>query len=229
MTFSKEWDKCFIENTHMSVWPWSDVVGLVNRHCKSLILKPNGVNILELGCGAGANIDFFKKIGFNYYSVEGSPTIVNQLHKRFPDLTKQIICGDFTEKIPFDMKFDLILDRSAITHNNLKSIKQTLKMVKNHLKTNSFFIGIDWFSTNHSEAKNGSQTDDEFTRSNFFNGPFVGVGKVHFSDLSHICDLLSDFKINYLEEKIINKFKTFDLEYKQDKNQNFASWNFIAR
>ena len=127
------------------------------------------------------------------------------------------------------MKFDLILDRSAITHNNLKSIKQTLKMVKNHLKNNSFFIGIDWFSTNHAEARNGSQIDDEFTRSNYSEGPFVGVGKVHFSNLSHIRDLLSDFKINYLEEKIIQKFDTYDSQYKQDKNKNFASWNFIAR
>ena len=122
MSFSNEWDKTFIKKTHMSVWPWSDVVGLVNKNCKNLISQSENVSVLELGCGAGANIPFFKKLGFNYYAIEGSPTIVKHLHKRFPELSDQIICGDFTDEIPFNIQFDLILDRSAVTHNNLQSI-----------------------------------------------------------------------------------------------------------
>jgi len=32
MTFSAEWDQRYIENTHLAVWPWSDLVTLV-RTC----------------------------------------------------------------------------------------------------------------------------------------------------------------------------------------------------
>ena len=229
MSFSNEWDETFIKKMHMSVWPWSDVVGLVNRNCKNLISKLDDVRVLELGCGAGANIPFFRKLGFNYYAIEGSPTIVKHLHKSFPELTNQIICGDFTVKIPFDKQFDLILDRSAVTHNNLKSIKRTLTMIRKHLKKNAPFIGIDWFSKNHSESSNGSLVDDNFTRTNYSDGPFLGIGKVHFSDLSHIRELLSDFKINYLEEKITQEFHPSTIEYDPKVNNQFASWNFIVR
>ena len=55
MSFSQEWEQRYAENTHMSIWPWSDVVSLVHRHCKPLI-SAGGGECLELGCGAGAPI-----------------------------------------------------------------------------------------------------------------------------------------------------------------------------
>lgn len=222
MTFSNEWEKSFSKNTHMSIWPWSDVVSLVNQNCKSIILNPDEANVLELGCGAGANIPFFKKLGVNYYAIEGSPTIVKKLHKRFPEMSKQIICGDFTVAHPFDIHFDLILDRAAITHNNLKSITKTIDIVANSLKNNGLFIGVDWFSKNHSDMHKGHQIDDQYTRTNFMEGPFFDIGKVHFSDLSHIKSLLSQFVIEHIEEKLTKHYGSMHMK-------QFASWNFVAR
>ncbi len=222
MTFSNEWEKSFSKNTHMSLWPWSDVVSLVNQNCKSIILNPEETNVLELGCGAGANIPFFKKLGVKYYAIEGSPTIVKKLHKRFPEMKKQIICGDFTIAHPFDIHFDLILDRAAITHNNLKSIIKTIDIVANSLKNKGLFIGVDWFSKNHSDMNKGHQIDDQYTRTNFKEGPFFDIGKVHFSDLSHIKHLLSQFAIEHIEEKLTK-------HYGSKHMKQFASWNFVAR
>ena len=34
------------------------------------------------------------------------------------------------------------------------------------------YIGIDWFSTKHSEYKNGVKTNDPFTKNNFKTGQF---------------------------------------------------------
>ena len=52
MSFSNEWENRYKAKTHLSIWPWSDLVSLVMRH------KPIKENfkVLELGCGAGANI-----------------------------------------------------------------------------------------------------------------------------------------------------------------------------
>ena len=37
MGFSSEWEQRYAESTHLSVWPWSDIVSLVHRHCKPII------------------------------------------------------------------------------------------------------------------------------------------------------------------------------------------------
>ena len=93
--FSKEWDKRYKENTHMSIWPWSDLVSFV----MSNLPQKENFNVLELGCGAGANIPFFKSIGANYYAIEGSASIVENLHNKYPQFKDNIIVGDFTKDI----------------------------------------------------------------------------------------------------------------------------------
>ena len=43
MSFSTEWEERYSANTHLSVWPWSDIVSLVHRHCKPVIDAGGGV------------------------------------------------------------------------------------------------------------------------------------------------------------------------------------------
>jgi len=42
--------------------------------------------VLELSCGAGANIPFFLGQGFKYYGIDGSDTIINKLKESFPKI-----------------------------------------------------------------------------------------------------------------------------------------------
>ena len=42
MSFSKEWEHSYASGTHLSIWPWSDVVSLVHRYCGSLIAQGGG-------------------------------------------------------------------------------------------------------------------------------------------------------------------------------------------
>lgn len=220
MTFSEEWEKCFKENTHISIWPWSDLVSYVMRYA-----RPTGENfrVLELGCGAGANIPFFISLGVDYYAIEGSSTIVELLKKKFPSSATNIVQGDFTLEIPFDRTFDLIVDRSAITHNTTQGIKNCLNNVYKKLKKNGKYIGIDWFSTNHSDFLNGHVTDDDkFTRTGYENGMFEKVGRVHFSDKNHLLELFSEFNILHLEHKTIKS------EIPESSYQA-AWWNLVAQ
>ena len=86
MGFSRQWDDKYQDNTHLSIWPWTDLVSLVMRN------KPQKRNfkVLELGCGAGANIPLFVSLEADYFTVEGSKTIVDKLHQRFPHLKDEI-------------------------------------------------------------------------------------------------------------------------------------------
>ena len=159
MGFDAAWEKSYANNTHLSVWPWSDIVSLVNRHCKSLITKGGG-RVLELGCGAGANIPFFQALGMDYYAVEGSPTIVKQLQERYTDLADKIHVGDFTQGQPFPYDFDIVIDRGSLTCNTTKAIRLALQIAFDSLKPGSIFIGTDWFSTNHTDFNAGERFED---------------------------------------------------------------------
>ena len=161
----------------MSIWPWSDLVSMVMRYA-----RPSGPSyrIVELGCGAGANVPFFLSLQAEYYAVEGSPYMVARLKERYPEIADRFVAGDFTAGIPFAGAFDLVVDRSAVTHDSTKAIQQ-------------------------SEMGYGEIADDEHTRTNFQKGQFAHVGKVHFSDEEHLRFLLADFNVEVMEHKIIDR------------------------
>jgi SAM-dependent methyltransferase len=220
MGFSSEWDQRYSQNTHLSVWPWSDVVSLVHRHCAPIIAA--GGRVLELGCGAGANIPLFLALGMEYYAIEGSAAIVERVRQRYPQIADHIRQGDFTRSLPFDQAFDLVLDRASLTHNNLLSIRSGIDLMAKLLCRGGLFIGCDWFSIAHDDFRNGEAVDDEFTRTNHASGSFTGVGRVHFSDEAHLRNLFSTFDILYLEEKLSRRHEPPD-------GHQFAAWNIVAR
>lgn len=218
MGFSNEWDKIYTNNQQLVSWPWSDLISYVKRY----IPVQEKFNILELGCGAGANIPFFDSLNVNYYGIEGSENIVGKLKDKFPKYSENIIASDFTKNLISDLKFDLIFDRASVTHNTTDSIKNCLKLVDESLISGGYYIGIDWFSKSHSDFNLGESVD-EYTKTNIENGQFNNVGNVHFSDQKHIEDLFKGFEFIKLEEKVITDYTTLN------DNHVFASWNFIVK
>lgn len=196
MSFSAEWERIYRDNGQLSVWPWSDLVSYVYRYARP---TGPGFRVLELGCGAGANIPLFRSFGAAYHAIEGSPTIVARLRERFPEYAATLASGDFTEPFPFEGGFDLIVDRAALTHNSTEAIRRCLDEVHSRLKPGGVFIGIDWFSTEHSDMPLGQPDADAYTRSRFPSGQFAGIGRAHFSDRAHLEDLFRRFEIIALE------------------------------
>ena len=83
------------------------------------------------------------------------------------------------------------------------------------------YIGLDWFSTLNPEYNHGEHDQDVFTRTNYTNGQFANVGRVHFSDESHLLDLFNKFKILLLQHSI--------RETKIPKNSKItAVWNLVV-
>jgi SAM-dependent methyltransferase len=218
MGFSQEWDKCYVDNTQLSVWPWSDLVSYFHRYAKPFSSE---TRVLEIGFGAGANIPFFKALGVNYSGIEGSQAIYSKVREHFPELSDKLYLSDFLS-FEFPEKYDVVIDRAAMTHNSTKAIRKGLKHLSNTLQSGGKYIGIDWFSSCHSDYLLGDVID-EFTRSNMLKGQFVGVGNVHFSTKKHILELFSEagFQVTRLEHKKI-------ASEIPNTGHLFASWNLVA-
>ena len=220
--FSSEGNGIYKDGMKLTSWPWSDLVSLLYSHCKDSI-RSNGV-VLELGCGAGPNIPFIQSLGMEYYGIDGSTEVVDILRDKFPNLKGKAVVGDFTDiECCIDLPSpDIIIDRAAVTHNNLSAIKHTLENSFNLLKSGGYFIGINWFSTKHSDYKIGREGADIYTRTDIEKGQFYNIGNVHFSNESHMRYLFSNFEIIHLSEKVINN-------YEPKNNHQFASWNIVAK
>ena len=220
MGFSKEWEEQYSSNHQMSIWPWSDLVSYIYRYTN--VAKHPNVKVLELGCGAGANIRLFQALGADYYAMDGSPTIIKMLKDKYPMYAKNLVIGDFTIEIPFDEKFDVILDRASLTTNNTTDIKRAISLIETHLSSGGQFIGIDWYSKKHVDFALGDiVAGDEYTKfMGDVDGQFAGLGNVHFSDEAHLRELFANFDIKVLEEKVVNTLLPV--------KHRFASWNFVA-
>ena len=221
MVFSKEWDKQYKSNQHMSVWPWTDLVALVMRYCKPQMGENR--KVLELGCGAGANIPFFLNLEVDYFGVDGSRTVIQMLHEKYPKLRKNLLECDFTQNIPFQEKFDLVIDRAGLTCNSTGDIIKTIEQVKQIMPNGGRLVGVDWYSTMHTEYEWGDPIDDGYTR--IFTDDrceFKNVGKAHFFSKEHLLDILCDFEIIHLNHKTYTHYFT-----KPDGYQS-CSWDFVA-
>jgi len=220
MPFSEEWDAAYAARTHLSIWPWSDLVSLVYRYCGEWVASH--AKVLELGCGAGANIPLFVHLGLDYHAVEGSPTIVESLRQRYPQLAPKIAVGDFTREQPHGSGFGLVVDRASLTHNDTESIRRGLALAGDALAPGGVFIGVDWFSTRHSDYRRGLEQGDAFTRGGYRQGQFAGVGSVHFSDEAHLRELFAGWELVLLEESEVRRAEPAD-------GHVFSSWKLVAR
>jgi SAM-dependent methyltransferase len=221
VVFSTQWEQIHRQGEQNSVWPWSDLVSYVMRYARP---DRRPYRLLELGFGAGANIPFFLDIGAEYSGIEGSAAAVERVRKRFASADNLSVArGDFTETIPFAGPFDLIVDRSSLTHNGTAAIRACLRQLRDLTRSGGKFIGIDWFSTANTEFRSGRELEDRYTRGEFRAGQFCGVGTVHFSDEAHLRDLLvrAGFEIQLMEHKQL------DTVFPATSGR-MAWWNFVA-
>jgi ubiquinone/menaquinone biosynthesis C-methylase UbiE len=110
------WEEIFANGQHLNRWPFDVVVAFVFRHRPA---KPRSETaILEVGFGTGNNLWFAAAEGFEVAGVEGSPTAAEYARHRFADagLEGRLCVGDF-RRLPFeDERFDLAIDRAALSY-----------------------------------------------------------------------------------------------------------------
>lgn len=220
---AREWEETYSTGRHINSWPWSDLISLYFHFCKLLELKDASPKVLELGMGTGNNYLFWRSLQADYFGIDSSPSAIAICIEKFPELHNRLQTGDFSLLEAGSEEFDIICDRASVTHCRNIELENVISKSFKSLKKGGLYLGVDWFSKNHTDFNSPSSHIDPNTRSDFLTGQFAGIGQVHFSDRADMFDTFKDFEILDLTEKIVTK------HYPNQNNQIFASWNIVAR
>ncbi|WP_417835082.1 class I SAM-dependent methyltransferase [Thalassospira xiamenensis] len=219
MSFSPEWEHLYASGAHHSVWPWSELISLIMRHARPHQSEAP-VQVLEIGCGVGANIPLVQWFGGVFHGVDNSASALASIRQRYGDKI-ELAQADFCEDIPFIGPFDIVIDRASLTHNFTSGIELSLDMVEKRLAPGGVYVGVHWFSTDCDDFKLGEPTEDPHVRKGYSRGDFAGVGQVHFADQACMEHLFSNFSIEVLDHVISEAVKP--------ERQRLGWWNIVAK
>lgn len=219
MSFSPEWEDLYATGAHHSVWPWSELISLIMRHARPH-QRETPAQVLEVGCGVGANIPLVQWFGGVFHGVDNSASALESIRKRYGEKV-QLAKADFCEDIPFVGPFDIIIDRASLTHNHTAGIRRSLGMLEKCLAPGGVYVGVHWFSTDCDDFNRGEPTEDPYVRKGYTSGDFADVGQVHFSDQARLELLFSQFSIEVMDHVIS--------ETKKPNPQRLGWWNIVAR
>ncbi|MFH0771191.1 MAG: class I SAM-dependent methyltransferase [Candidatus Omnitrophota bacterium] len=218
--------KVYARGKQINKYTWGEVYYYTNRYLLPQLDLRKRVNILELGSGTGNNLSYFAGLGFNVYGIEASETacsIAREILAKFENVESRVICGDFCEeRLPFeDNFFDLALDRGSLTHNLSPRIKNALSESRRMLKPQGLLFSIHFFSERDSRFGRGTEVE-KGTFKDIGGHTFEDVPQVHFSNLEQIREFYADFKLEFVEERLVKRFYPYE-------NEEAASFDIIAR
>jgi ubiquinone/menaquinone biosynthesis C-methylase UbiE len=188
-----DWEKdIYTKGRQINKWPFSELVSTVMRATAGQVRS--GIAVLELGCGTGNNIWFLASEGFDTYGIDMSKTAIDYAKKRIGQLgfNAELKVGDIS-KLPWpDSKFDIVIDRGALTQNSHDSIKKILEEVHRVLKREGMIISSTLIGLNHPDRIFGEEVFYH-TFDNFSRGYFKNVGLTSFFDADDIKSLFANF------------------------------------
>ena len=119
MNNSKSWRNIYDTSEYGNRYPSSYFVSLFYTRIKDLLLNDNEViddkNVLDFGCGVGANSRMLCEIGMNTYGIDVSPRAIERLlgfggivhkeHFKVVNLLSDIRINDVFDNVKFDLIF----------------------------------------------------------------------------------------------------------------------------
>lgn len=181
-------------------YPNEELVSFVGRSLRSKSLRKLG-NVVEIGCGPGANLWFLGRVSEEILGVDFSKTALTQAeslyglmnsHRRIEAPKLVTLHADISNLVGRGSNFDYVFDVLATTHNSLEKMRQILKDVHTMLATDGTYWGKFWGIGCPGFAS--SERLGPYTRKNILEGPCQGVGITTFIDKALASELFSDFQ-----------------------------------
>jgi ubiquinone/menaquinone biosynthesis C-methylase UbiE len=188
-TFDPIWNKIYGNGQQLNKYPYSSIVSFLFSTANPF--QPNGAQtkILEIGCGAGNNLWFAAREGFDVTGLDASDAAIEYARKRFSDdgLVGQFDVGDFTDLPYEDDSFDLAFERAALSQTPKRSAKDAVTEIARVLCSGCLFyaeIYSDRVTSRGVKSNGGLMTEVE--------GPYAGVGQIAFYSKNEIEYLFDD-------------------------------------
>lgn len=181
---SREWGK----------YPSVDLVRTVMRGFQDR--DKTSLRVLEIGCGAGANLFFFLREGFQVCGIDGAPSAVRKAGERLGGLKQpgqefDLRVGDF-QRLPWPAEsFDLVVDYISICTNRMAEIRATLAECRRVLRPGGFMFSRAW-----SRGCLGDGTGNQIepgTSDGPTAGPCENTGTSHFFSREELDELYAPF------------------------------------
>ena len=193
--WDKGWDKIF-SNNEWGKYPGEELIRFIARN---YYLAPDRskVNILEVGCGVGANLWYIAREGFNTFGLDGSQVAVNNALKFINNsgLKADIQLGDAMKLTYPDNYFDAVIDIECIYANSLSDTSIILKEIYRVLKPKGSIFSKT-FSTGMSGEDTGiSLIDEPNTYVEMLDGPLRDdYGIIRLTSEKEIAEIYHLFK-----------------------------------
>ncbi len=188
---SPVWEEIYSGGRSLNRYPFDMVVQFIYRNYPRS--KPRAeTRILEIGCGAGNNLWFAAREGFNVTGVDSSPSAIEYARTRFSEdgLTGDFQVADFTDlSFPADT-FDLVIDRASITCVTFESAQQIVAGVHRMMTLGGKFF-FNPYSDHDSSFVSGKLSSDGRTI-DISAGTKMGVGPIYFYSKREIHSLFAE-------------------------------------
>jgi SAM-dependent methyltransferase len=138
-TYSKYYDLLYKEKNYGEEFCY------INKIIRSHTPSQKNMSILDIGCGTGKHLRFFKDAGYRVFGMDLSENMLFEARKNLHQ-EENLICGS-ASNFNFDIKFDIIISLFHVMSYQVetKDLEKVFKNVKEHLVDNGLFIFDFWY------------------------------------------------------------------------------------
>jgi SAM-dependent methyltransferase len=137
-TYSKYYNLLYKDKNYHEEYNY--IRELIKKHNKN-----SRKNVLDIGCGTGKHLNFFKKDGYNVFGVDVSENMISEARKYLRQ-EEDLICCKASE-FKFNKKFETIISlfhvMSYQTEND--ELEKVFQNVSEHLADGGLFIFDFWY------------------------------------------------------------------------------------
>ena len=219
--WDKGWDQIF-KNNEWSKYPSEELIRFIARNYYHLQNRQE-INILEIGCGTGANIWYLASEGFTVSGIDGSSIALERAKKRLlmENLEAELVIGDVID-LPFEKNtFDCVIDNECLYANSYEDSIRIIAEVKRVIKPGGLFYSKTFMTGTYGDSNGEKLGNEKNTYNKIYKGALRdGYGIIRFTDREEIYQLYGSFCIEVIDYVI-----------RSDKNSSYEvkEWIIICR
>lgn len=189
LSFDRQWEEdIYARGAQLNRYPFDAVVSFLFRHAPRTRPR-SALSVLEVGCGVGNNLWFAAREGFQVSGIDASSIAIRAASERFAaeGLVGDLRVGDFC-RLPFeDARFDLAIDRQALTCVPRAAAREAVRELARVLRPGGKLFS-SLYSARHTSASAGEPGGDGLVRA-IRGGTLAGLGQIRFYDAAALDEL----------------------------------------